>query len=117
MRDVRYDYAYIFKYSPRPGTAAAAREDDVPKEVKEVRNKALLELQEKIVHTRHQALEGARVEILVEQRGRFARQWFGRTRAHHGMIVESPEDLVGHTVRARVTRGTVHTLFGELTAV
>ena len=116
MREVRYDHAYIFKYSPRPGTDAAAREDDVPQEVKEARNQALLALQEEIYGQRLRAFEGHQVEILVEEKGKFERQWFGRTRGHHGVIVESPEDLIGHTVQARITRGTAHTLFGELHA-
>ncbi len=115
MREVRYDNAYIFKYSPRPGTDAAAREDDVPQAVKDARNQELLALRAEIVLAKHQALEGSQVEILVEQRGKFERQWFGRSRAHHGVIVESPNDLIGQTVFVRVTRGTEHTLFGELT--
>ena len=114
MREVRYDDAYIFKYSPRPGTDAAAREDDVPQAVKEARNQRLLELQDAICLRRNQALEGQAMEILVEERGRFERQWFGRSRGHHGVIVESPEDLRGQTVHVRITRGTAHTFFGEL---
>ena len=114
MREVRYDNAYVFKYSPRPGTDAAAREDDVPQEIKEARNQTLLALQAQIDQANHQALEGAEVEILVEQRGKFERQWFGRTRGNHGVIVESPDDLLGTFQQVRITRGTVHTLFGEL---
>lgn len=114
MREVRYDNAYIFKYSPRPGTVAAAREDDVPQEVKENRNQRLLMLQDEASLARHQAFVGRDVEILVEERGRFARQWFGRTRGSHGVIVDSPDDLRGRTVQACITRGTEHTLFGEV---
>ena len=115
MREVRYDNAYIFKYSPRPGTDAAARVDDVPQEVKEERNQRLLLLQEEMSLVRHRAFEGREVEILVEERGKFARQWFGKTRGHHGVIVESSEDLLGQAVLASITRGTEHTLFGKLT--
>ena len=116
MRDVGYDQAFIFKYSPRPGTEAAAQPDDVPQAIKEERNQRLLALQAEGLRAKHRALEGRLVEILVEERGRFEAQWFGRTRAHHGVIVESPADLLGHTVQVRVTRGTEHTLFGELTS-
>ncbi len=114
MREVQYDDSFIFKYSIRPGTDAAAREDDVPREVKEERNQRLLALQDGIRLARHRAFEGRVVEILVEGRGRLGGQWFGRTRGHHGVIVESPEGLLGQTVRARVLRGTAHTLFGVL---
>jgi tRNA-2-methylthio-N6-dimethylallyladenosine synthase len=113
MREVEYDYAYTFKYSPRPGTDAAAREDDVPQEVKEERNRALLALQEEISLAKHRALVGREVEILVESKGRLGGQWFGWTRGHHGVIVEGPGDLQGQAVQVRITRGTEHTLFGE----
>ena len=115
MREVRYDYAYLFKYSPRPGTDAAAREDGVPPEVKAERNQRLLGLQEEVQLARHRGLEGQMVEILVESKGRFERQWFGRTRSHHGVIVEHPDDFLGQLVQARIVRVSAHTLFGELT--
>jgi len=114
MQEIRFDNAYLFKYSPRPGTDAAAREDDVPLHIKEARHQRLLALQDEIARQKHQALVGSMVEILVEERGRFERQWLGRTRGNHGVIVESPEDLQGKTVHARITRGTEHTLFGEV---
>jgi len=114
MREVCYDYAYIFKYSPRPGTDAASKEDNIPHEVKEERNQQLLALQEEACAARHQTLVGTLVEILVERRGKFEGQWFGKTRGSHGVILDSPEDLLGQTVDARITRGTAHTLFGEL---
>jgi tRNA A37 methylthiotransferase MiaB len=135
MREVQYDYAYIFKYSPRPGTDAAAQQDDVPPEVKAERNQRLLALQEEISRAKHQGLVGRRAEILIEDRGRFARQWFGRTRGNHGVIVparpmehaagrpadpperragkECPEDLLGQMVEVDITRASAHSLFGE----
>ncbi|MBI4341000.1 MAG: radical SAM protein, partial [Candidatus Omnitrophica bacterium] len=114
LGEVEYDNVYVFKYSPRPGTDAAAREDDVPQDLKEERNQLLLALQGAIQQQRSQAWEGRQVEILVESQGKFARQWFGRTRGNHSVIVESDQTLVGQTVVATVTRGTGHTLFGEL---
>ena len=114
VREARFESAYIFKYSPRPGTAAAALEDDVPQDVKETRNQRLLAIQAQITLADHQALMGQEQEILVEAPGRQARQWFGRTRGHHGIIVESETPLVGQTVRARISQATPHTLFATL---
>ncbi len=114
MREVRYESAYIFKYSPRPGTDAAARADDVSPEVKAARHQRLLALQDTISQARHQAKVGRRAEILVEERGTGERQWFGRTRGNEGVIVESPDDLMGRLLDVRITRATPHTLFGEL---
>jgi len=113
MREVEYDNAYIFKYSPRPGTDAAAREDDVPREVKEERNQALLALQDEISFTRHRRFEGRTVEALIEGPGKREGQLFGRTRGNHGVILDGPASSVGMALSVRVTRATAHTLFGE----
>jgi len=48
MEEVKFDLAYIFKYSPRPGTGAAGMDDDVPEKVKKERHKTLLDLQRNI---------------------------------------------------------------------
>ncbi len=48
LQTVKFRYAYIFKYSPRPHTKAAHLDDDVPKDVKERRHRELLGLQKKI---------------------------------------------------------------------
>ncbi len=116
MREVGYDNAYIFKYSPRPGTDAAARQDDVPLPVKEERNQRLLALQERISLENHQALEGCSMDVLFEEHGRLPGQWFGRTRRNHGVIVSSEQPLAGFTRTVRIERATSRTLFGELAA-
>jgi len=118
LREVRYDYAYIFKYSPRPGTDAAARDDDVPQEVKEARNQRLLDLQEAVRIETHRAFEGRTVEVLVERAGKaqFGGQWFGRTRGNHGVLFEGPADLLGRTLDVRIHRSSPHSLFGTRVA-
>jgi tRNA-2-methylthio-N6-dimethylallyladenosine synthase len=114
MREVRFDNAYIFKYSPRPGTDAAARDDDVPQAIKEERHQVLLSLQGEIGLARLQAWEGRTVEVLFEGRGREKRQWFGRTRGNQGVVIDSDQPLEGQCLPVRITRSTHHTLFGEL---
>ncbi|MFH1460733.1 MAG: MiaB/RimO family radical SAM methylthiotransferase [Candidatus Omnitrophota bacterium] len=52
MKQVEFDAAYIFKYSPRPQTKAAELEDDVPVEVKKKRNQILLDFQKKLHQVR-----------------------------------------------------------------
>jgi len=48
MKEIKFNAAYIFKYSPRPPAKAAALKDDVPEEIKKKRHKILLDLQKKI---------------------------------------------------------------------
>jgi tRNA A37 methylthiotransferase MiaB len=117
LREVEYDNAYIFKYSPRPGTDAAAREDDVPQEVKEARNQALLAVQDDASLKRHQQFEERTVEVLIEGPGKHPGQLFGRTRGNHGVILDGPPELVGQLVDVTITRATAHTLFGEAVEV
>ena len=113
LREVKYDNAYLFKYSPRPGTAAAARVDDVAQDVKEVRHHALLELQDEIALTRHRQFEGRAVEVLIEGPGKQPGQLFGHTRGNHGVIFERPASLIGELVGVTITRATPRTLFGR----
>jgi tRNA-2-methylthio-N6-dimethylallyladenosine synthase len=112
MREVQYDSAFIFKYSPRPGTDAAARVDDVPPEVKAARNQALLQLQDELSLARLRRYEGRTVEVLIEGPGKQPGQLFGRTRGNHGVILDGPEAWAGRCLKARIERAGPHTLFG-----
>jgi len=79
LREVRFDVVHLQAYSPRPGTAAARRPDDVPLEVKKQRLNRLLALQREIALERNRALIGTEVEVLVEGAAGDGRG-FGRTR-------------------------------------
>lgn len=67
VRDCRFKNSFIFKYSPRPGTAAIRRfEDDVPEDVKKRRNIELLEVQAEASRGIHDEQIGRTVEVFVE---------------------------------------------------
>ena len=68
VRAVPFKNNYIFKYSPRPGTVAITRfEDDVPTEVKKLRNNRLLDVQAEVSAKAHAMWLGKHVEVLVEE--------------------------------------------------
>jgi tRNA-2-methylthio-N6-dimethylallyladenosine synthase len=113
MERVRYDSAFVFKYSPRPGTEAAAWPDDVPQLVKERRNQVILELQARISREKLEAGVGSEVEVLVEERNRRG-QLTGKSRGNTTVVIEGPDTLIGELVAARVTRVTGTTMIGEL---
>ena len=117
LREVEYDNAYIFKYSPRPGTDAAARPDDVSKDVKEARNQEALALQDRIVLKRLQRFDAQRLPVLFEFPGRLPGQIFGSTRGNHGVIVNAPGEWIGRECDVRIDRIGSHTLFGSLSGV
>ncbi|MBE3070828.1 MAG: tRNA (N6-isopentenyl adenosine(37)-C2)-methylthiotransferase MiaB [Planctomycetes bacterium] len=66
VRQVRFSAAFVFKYSPRPGTAAAGWSDDVPAAEKARRHKALLDLVHEIAAEENRRLVGRRVAVFVE---------------------------------------------------
>jgi tRNA-2-methylthio-N6-dimethylallyladenosine synthase len=109
----RFDSAYTFQYSPRPGTRAASFDDQVPKPVVQERFDRLVAMQERISAERAQALVGATVEVLVEGEDRTGRSSQSRTRTNR--IVHLPERLdPGTFATARIVSAAPHHLTGEL---
>jgi len=113
MARVRYDSAFIFKYSPRPGTEAAGWVDDVPRAVKEARHRALLALQEQISREKLEQWVGREAEVLIEERNRRG-QLAGHTRGHLNVVCDGPEAAIGEMALVRVRRVTATTLVGTL---
>lgn len=117
FRAANYDMAYVFKYSVRSGTPAAAMEGQVPDSVKEERNQELLALLQANSLRRTQALIGTTEEVLVEGADRTGARLTGRTRGNRVAIFDGPPDLVGQLVPLRILRASVSTLYGETTLV
>ena len=113
MERVRYDSAFVFKYSPRPGTEAAGWPDDVPQAVKERRNQAILALQERVSLEALAAKVGSEVEVLVEERNRRG-QLTGKSRRNTTVVLDGPDALIGELIGVRVVRVTGTTMIGEL---
>jgi tRNA-2-methylthio-N6-dimethylallyladenosine synthase len=111
---VDYDMAYIFKYSVRSGTPAASMPGQVPDEVREERNQALLEVLRAGSLRRSQALVGSVQEVLVEGPDKTGLRFTGRTRGNRAAVFEAAPRLVGSLVPVEITRASVSTLYGEL---
>ncbi len=115
MDEVRYDGAFIFKYSLRPGTTAADLPDDVPDAVKEARHQALLEAQERIALEKNRAFIGQMVDVLVEgpgKRSSSGANLMGRTRTNKVVIFAGDAALTGAFVSIRIEDATPFTLIG-----
>ena len=112
---LRFDMAYLFKYSVRPGTSAEPLGDPIPTEVKEQRNQALLDILAEHSLARNESLLGQTEEVLLEGPARKGEgMYVGRTRGHRKVIVPASPRLVGQLVQVQITRATTSTLFGEL---
>ena len=115
MREVGYDFAYMFKYSERPGTFAQKHlPDDVPDGVKSRRLQEIIALQNELGHASNLRDVGREFEVLVEgESRRDAKQLSGRTSQNKVVVFDRGTHRVGDYVRVLITGCTPATLFGE----
>ena len=114
MREVRFDQAYIFKYSKRRDTPAAEMPDQLGDEVKQHRNQVALQILNDHLARENQRLVGQTVEILVEGRSdRNPQRMFGRTRTNKGVVFDGSERHKGQLLPLRIERATLTTLYGD----
>ena len=113
---VRYDYAYMFKYSLRPDTYAARHlADDIPDDVKGRRLEQLIALQGRIALENNRLEVGRDYEVLVEgESHRSKEQLFGRNSQNKVIVFDRRDALPGQYRRVRVTSCTAATLLGDL---
>ena len=115
MREVGYEFAYMFKYSERPGTFASKHlPDDVPDEVKSARLQEIIELQNELSLASNRRDVGREFEVLVEGTSRKRKeQLFGRNSQNKVIVFDASDDVkVGDYLRVRVTDCTPATLLG-----
>lgn len=115
MQQLKFDTAFTFKYSARPGTKAAEFEDTVTEEDKQDRLQRMIELQR--VHTleRNQAHIGEILEILVEKDSKKSeKQHQGRTRSNKIVIFDKGSEQPGDLVNVEITDAQGITLFGRV---
>ncbi|MDE5709258.1 MAG: tRNA (N6-isopentenyl adenosine(37)-C2)-methylthiotransferase MiaB [Alistipes sp.] len=115
MREVGYDFAFMFKYSERPGTFASKHlPDDVPDEVKSRRLQEIIALQNELGRQSYLRDVGQEFEVLVEGVSkRNPDQLSGRTSQNKVVVFDRGAHAVGDYVRVRITGCTSATLFGE----
>jgi tRNA-2-methylthio-N6-dimethylallyladenosine synthase len=109
----RFDSAYTFQYSPRPGTRAATMPDQVPKEIVQERFDRLLELQTAITREKNELQVGGTFEVLVEGAGPKGGSTQARTRTNRIVHLGEPLDP-GRFVDAHITEAGAHHLMGEV---
>lgn len=116
FRKVRYDYAYMFKYSQREGTYAAKHmPDDIADEEKTRRLNEIIALQGQIALENNRQEVGREYEVLVEgESHRSKEQLFGRNSQNKVLVFDRKDAVPGTYRRVRVTDCTAATLIGEL---
>ena len=116
FRKVRYDYAYMFKYSLREGTYAWRHlADDISDDIKTRRLNEIIALQGQIALENNRQEVGREYEVLVEgESHRSKERLFGRNSQNKVLVFDRGDALPGTYRRVRVTDCTAATLLGEL---
>jgi tRNA-2-methylthio-N6-dimethylallyladenosine synthase len=117
MKEVEFESAYSFKFSPRPGTPAAeyAEEEMVEPSIASARLSELQEFQKDITSRKNLSRVGHVEEVLVEGESRNDPNFIsGRTDHNRILNFKGTKDLLGKTVKVKVTEGLLNSLRGEL---
>ncbi len=116
MQSVGYDYAYMFKYSERPGTYAARNlPDEVSEEDKSRRLDEIIALQSKLSHESNKKDVGKTFEILIEGESKKSKhKLFGRNSQNKVVVFERKDTKIGEYAHVKITGCTSATLMGEL---
>jgi tRNA-2-methylthio-N6-dimethylallyladenosine synthase len=115
MDEVVFDYAYMFKYSERPGTAAAKKyADNVPEEIKKRRLQEIVDLHRKHAHESNLKDIGKEFEVLVEgQSKKSDKDLSGRNSQNKVVVFPREHYKRGDYVMVKVHNCTSGTLLGE----
>ncbi len=110
-----YDQAYIFKYSPRPGTPAFDMADDVVPDEKTRRFRELESVQRRTQNERLERYLGRTLDVLVEKpAARHDGQISGHSTCHKVVNFDGPRELIGQIVKVRITEVRSNSLLGSL---
>ncbi|PYL34329.1 MAG: tRNA (N6-isopentenyl adenosine(37)-C2)-methylthiotransferase MiaB [Verrucomicrobia bacterium] len=113
VEEIKFDNAFVFRYSPRRDTPAAGMADQVDERIKERRNHHLLEIVNESARRINERLVGRTLEVLCEGPSKTNRsRLMGRTGTNKIVLFEGPEEFVGVLVDVRIERATGFSLYG-----
>lgn len=111
---VRFDSAFMFKYSSRPGTKAAEYTDQVEEAVKQDRLERLITLQKQSTLSANQRHIGSTQKVLVEKISKkSAHQWAGRTDGNTWVVWDKTDENIKDIVTVKIKDAQGVTLFGD----
>ena len=114
MNEVKFDFAYKFKYSSRPGTKAAEYSNQISEEIKQTRLEKLIDLQQQITLSVNKQRIGQLEEIIIEKESKkSANFWSGRTEGNVWTIIPKEDENVKDKVKVLITDARGVTLFGK----
>ncbi|MBF8274119.1 MAG: tRNA-i(6)A37 thiotransferase enzyme MiaB [Magnetococcales bacterium] len=115
IEEIRFDHAYSFVFSPRPGTRAATMEPQIPLEMGRQRLARLQEKLNQVQLENNRQQVGKREEILVEKRSRMGQGLMsGRTRGNRWVNFPATDERIGQWVEVEIIEGLPNSLKGRL---
>lgn len=113
MDQVIFDNAFMFKYSVRPGTAAAKLKDDLTDEEKAERLEQVIKKQKEHTLIRNRALIGSRQLVFIEDFSKKNKQeMIGRTDSNQQVVIKAGETRIGEFVKVEIIDAAGVSLFG-----
>jgi tRNA-2-methylthio-N6-dimethylallyladenosine synthase len=105
VREVRYDDAFTFRYSPRDGTPSTRMKEDwhVPEHVAQGRLEQLISLVRRMAAEKNLGEVGQIVEVLVEKVARRGNLLQARTATNKVVLIPGPEESIGRYLRVALT--------------
>ena len=118
MEAIKFDSAFTFKYSSRPGTKAAEFDDHVPEDEKQHRLERLIEMQQKHTLFRNKTIIGRVEMVLVEKDSkRSKKQWAGRTDANKWVVFNKENAKIKDLIPVKIMDARGITLHGEIVQI
>ena len=115
MEEVKFDSAFNFKYSPRPGTKASEYDDPIPEDIKQERLEQIIDLQKRHTLERNLDLVGTIQTVLIEKESKMSsHQWAGRTDSNKWVIFDKEDVQIKDMVSIQIKKAKGITLHGEL---
>ena len=115
MEEVKFDSAFNFKYSPRPGTKASEYDDPIPEDIMQQRLEQIIDLQKRHTLERNLDLVGTIQTVLIEKESKMSsHQWAGRTDSNKWVIFDKEDVQIKDMVSIQIKKAKGITLHGEL---
>ena len=112
VKKVKYAHAYSFKYSPRPGTPAALKEDQIDEDVKSNRLKILQELIRQQTRDFNASFLKKEIEVLIEKKGIGKNRLTGRSSYLQPVHMSGDESFIGENLKVKITKTRDNSLEG-----
>ncbi len=115
LKEIRFDYAFLYKYSPRQGTKAATFAEQVPEPERLKRLQEIIQEQNKITTQKYEEQIGKVKNVLVEKVSKKdAQEIAGKSEDFKMVIFPGDKSLIGSYVQVKITKATGWTLKGEM---